>query len=213
MDRYIDRSLELCYLGYKGTKPSDEIERILTQCEELLSNIAEPRYVFRAYDRDDCPIALDSNELKAHLDGCDRVLLFAATLGSPIDATIRKASVSDMTMATLLDACANAFIERYAEDCDRELSGIFEGSYLTWRYSPGYEGFDIACQKAITELLDTNRKIGLSVSRSLMLTPLKSVTAIIGVSDKPIPKKRIGCAICNMKDSCNFRKAGTHCGL
>lgn len=213
MKRYIDRSLELCYMGYRGNEPTGEISRLLCECEELLCKIAKPRYIFKVYGKAECPLPLDSQALERHLEGCDRVILFAATLGNTIDAEIRSLSITDMTKATILDACANAFIERYGEECDAELSRLFEGSYLTWRYSPGYEGFDISNQKVLTELLDTNRKLGLSASRSLMLTPLKSVTAVIGVSKKPIPQKRRGCAVCDMRERCNFRKEGMHCGF
>lgn len=213
MKRYIDRSLELCYMGYRGNEPTGEISRLLCECEELLCKTAKPRYVFKVYDKADCPLDLSSEALKRHLEDCERVILFAATLGSGIDTMIRSLSITDMTKATLLDACANALIERYGEECDAEMSRLFEGSYLTWRYSPGYEGFDISNQKELTELLDTSRKIGLSASRSLMLTPQKSVTAVIGISDTAIPQKRRGCAVCDMRERCNFRKEGMHCGF
>ena len=40
-----------------------------------------------------------------------------------------------------------------------------------------------------------------------------SVTAIIGLSKNEISKGRRGCACCNMREVCQFRKRGDHCGF
>ena len=62
-------------------------------------------------------------------------------------------------------------------------------------------------------LLDAPRKIGLCATDSSILTPRKSVTAIIGLSNHPIEKPKKNCATCRMRDRCAFRKKEEHCGL
>ncbi len=213
MNKYIDRELTLCYLGYRGNKPSGEILPLIEDCEKILQKCASPKRAFQVYDRALCPVDTDSEKLRSHLDGCDQLILFASTLGGGVDGMIRRLSVTDMARAVILDASANAFLERYCEDCDKEISMLFEQKHLTWRYSPGYDGFSIESQRDIIKALDTPKKIGLSLSEGLMLTPQKSTTAIIGLSDNILPKKRTGCAVCNMKETCNFRKEGSHCGF
>ena len=46
-----------------------------------------------------------------------------------------------------------------------------------------------------------------------LLIPAKSVTAIAGVSDAPIPQKKRGCAVCNLRETCQYRRNGEHCGF
>ena len=60
--------------------------------------------------------------------------------------------------------------------------------------------------------LDAQRRIGLHVTNSLLLNPTKSVTAIIGLSDRPQAARIRGCAYCSMRETCALRKGGKHCG-
>ena len=83
--------------------------------------------------------------------------------------------------------------------------------FLTWRFSPGYGDYPLSLQSELLRILDAPRKIGLCTNENSILTPTKSVTAVIGVSDNPIENKRKGCASCNLKTTCKFRKAGTRC--
>ena len=62
-------------------------------------------------------------------------------------------------------------------------------------------------------MLDAPRKIGLTTGDSCLLVPSKSVTAVLGISDNPIERRKRGCAICSMKGKCRFRRNGEHCGV
>ena len=44
------------------------------------------------------------------------------------------------------------------------------------------------------------------------MNPSKSVTAIIGLSDRPQAARIRGCAYCSMRETCALRKGGKHCG-
>ena len=54
-------------------------------------------------------------------------------------------------------------------------------------------------------MLATAKQIGLSYTSGMMLSPLKSVTAVIGISEKNNYKQEDKCKICKMKN-CQFRK-------
>ncbi|WNX86547.1 hypothetical protein RWV98_09865 [Agathobaculum sp. NTUH-O15-33] len=54
-------------------------------------------------------------------------------------------------------------------------------------------------------LLDTPRQIGLTVTDSLLLAPVKSVTAVIGLSSEPQPCHKNGCEECGKKN-CEYRR-------
>ena len=62
-------------------------------------------------------------------------------------------------------------------------------------------------------LLDTARRVGIHVTPSFLMNPSKSVTAVIGLSDKPQMARIRGCAWCVMRNTCTLRKGGKSCGL
>ena len=75
-------------------------------------------------------------------------------------------------------------IEAYCDACQKELSteAAKEGLYLRSRFSPGYGDFSLDYQKELLILLDAPKRIGLTVTDSMMLTPTKSVTAVMGLT-------------------------------
>ena len=87
--------------------------------------------------------------------------------------------VSDRTLAICLDAAATAAIESSLDDLEKTLDGK-----LTSRFSCGYGDLPIQTQKEICQVLDTQRKIGVFVNETFMMSPQKSVTAIIGIKDE-----------------------------
>ena len=59
--------------------------------------------------------------------------------------------------------------------------------------------------RSVEEMLDTAKKIGLTMTESYMLTPTKSVTAVIGISDTQEKCHIKGCEACGKKD-CIYRR-------
>jgi len=53
---------------------------------------------------------------------------------------------------------------------------------LTSRFSPGYRDLPLTLQREIFTLLEPSRRIGLSLNASLLMSPSKSVTAIVGIT-------------------------------
>ena len=62
-------------------------------------------------------------------------------------------------------------------------------------------------------LLDAPRRVGLCATDSDLLTPRKSVTAILGVAQGALEQKKRSCLGCPAQGSCQYRKAGGHCGI
>jgi hypothetical protein len=113
-----------------------------------------------------------------------------------------------MVYALVLDSCATAFIESVCDNLQDDLTTTYAGQnkYLTRRHSPGYGNLQLSSQPQLLSLLDAGRKIGLSVTRNFLLTPTKSVTAVIGVSDFHRKIEPVSCNICEMRGKCNFRR-------
>lgn len=210
-----DRSEALRYLGYRGTEPDAAVEESLVRCAEGLQDVIQPQSVFRRFPLrhpaenmlDVAGVAIHSNHLARNLKDCTDVYMMAATLGIGADRLIARASAVRMSDAVIYQAVAAAMIEAYCEEVNdilRREAGNY-GLYCRPRFSPGYGDFDIGHQRDLSRLLDTPRKIGLTVTESCLLAPIKSVTAVIGLSATPQPCHRKGCEECGKTD-CAFRR-------
>lgn len=219
----IDRDEAFRYMGLKGNTPPENISRIADECEELLMKSVTPAYVWKMYDisHTDGGIAVSGTELllkgrdiSEHLKDCHKCILMCATLSAGADRMIKSCEVTGMEKAVIADCLASAAAEQICNTAEAEIQQTLSdcGYYYTWRFSPGYGDLPIDIQPCFLKALDAQKRIGVTVTESYILIPRKSVTAIIGISDKNIPKGKRGCTSCNMKDRCKFRKNGTHCG-
>ena len=130
---------------------------------------------------------------------CEKV--FRAVNGRPFaDQETRK-----MVYGEMLDSQGRVI--------DQGLAVRFPGLYLTDRFSPGYGDLPLSLQPGICAVLDAERRVGIHVTPSFLMNPSKSVTAVIGLSDKPQMARIRGCAWCAMRETCTLRKGGKTCGL
>ncbi len=208
----LDRAEAVRYLGGAGVEMNDDMRRLMDVCEKQLLSAARPKYLYRITDLPNAELTA-GEDIVRHLQGCTRAAVICATLGAEVDRLIRVAQVRDMAQAVVLDAMASVAVEQVCRRLDVLLAQRFPGSFFTFRFSPGYGDYPITLQKAFLRFLDAPRKIGLSVSKSSLLIPAKSVTAVAGISDRPLPPKRRGCAICDLRGSCQYRRNGEHCGF
>lgn len=202
------------YLGYRGAEPGREVQALVEECAALLRAAATPRSVNRRFpvrmDRGCAligPMEVRSAGLCKNLDRCREAYLFAATLGAPVDSLIRREGVRSVARAAVLQAAAAAMIEAYCDERQEELgeSARREGLFLRPRFSPGYGDFSILHQREFLGLLEAGKRIGLSMTESSMLTPTKSVTAVIGLGEEPLRCPRSGCGACAKRD-CAYRR-------
>ncbi|MBQ8175652.1 MAG: methionine synthase [Oscillospiraceae bacterium] len=216
----INRAEAFRYLGIKGAPDSATLQ-LAYECEKMLLAEMTPKFCWTYADISEhvsdkttlsgYKLALTGNDVSAHLDGCFGVVLLAATLGNGVDMLLRKTQAQDMAKAVILDAMASAAIEQVCDKAEKEISSRLENKHFTWRFSPGYGDFPIEVQKNFLSALNAQKVIGLCASSSGMLTPTKSVTAVIGVHEKSVVKQKHSCESCNMRDRCNYRKTGGTC--
>lgn len=124
--------------------------------------------------------SVKSRALAKNLDGCDKVVIFGATLGAMLDRAIAKALVSSPSEAVMLDAIGTERIEALCDAFCADFQA-FEGAELAPRFSPGYGDLDIDCQTTLFSILDCPKRIGLSLCDSMFMTPAKSVSAFVGI--------------------------------
>ena len=213
----------LRYMGCPVPLEDPGLGALFGECRCRVLEAVSPRYCLSLFDlRQEegglrlagTGFLLEGESIRRHLTGCPRAVLMAATVGSRVEGLIRRAQVSDMTRAVMLEACASAAVE---ELCDRvegmlRRSAEKEGLSLTTRFSPGYGDMPLSQQKLFVTLLDTPRKIGLTATSAFILTPRKSVTAVLGLSPGRAEPPAPACRDCPLRDDCDLRKRGLFCG-
>lgn len=210
----------LRFMGVPKEARSGEMAERAYRTFELLEGFIRPRRVWGRFSvlADDRGIRLDEAvriesgslaRLMAHSREC---WVMAVTLGPEVDRRILLAQKQDMLDGMVLDACASVRADALCDEVEGEIfRELREGEHPTMRFSPGYGDAPLTASADLIALLDATRRIGLAMTRSYMMTPIKSVTALIGISDQNEDRTR-DCSRCSAKPDCPYRKRGESCG-
>ena len=188
----IDLKQAARYFGQRG-EPDAATASLLERCAVPILAAAAPHAVWLESDVDSLAEAglLQGEDVYRHLPGCDR----------------------DIAAGVASDALGSALAEQMADAAEAELrnAAAGQGRYLTGRYSPGYGDWPITVQPLVAAALDTARRAGLCVTDTNLMTPRKSVTALLGVSEHPVKGHLAGCGHCVLRTRCEYRKRGITC--
>lgn len=111
------------------------------------------------------------------------VVYLCGTLGLEFDLWQRHRSAVSAADAYLSQQIGLEAIEQEMDRLEEEARQAIEkdGKHLRPRWSPGYGNRPLELSREILEKLDATRRIGVSLTDSLLLVPSKSVTAICEV--------------------------------
>ena len=162
-----------------------------------------------------CDLILDGDSIAEHLRGACKVALMVCTLGAVSEREMRKHEAISVADGVMFGACCSALVEA-AANITEDLIVRFAhdmGLRTNWRFSPGYGDLALSAQPAFLKALDASRRLGIAVTSTNMLVPVKSVTAVLGLFDEPDNGggARDACAICRLRDGCELRKRGVTC--
>ena len=176
-----------------GSQPDDLVE-LVEKTFEKLEKFINPRCVFGRFFIEkfsDGILEIEgakifSKDIARLTSRSNECYLLAATLGYEVDRQILIAQQKNMLDGLALDACASVMIDEFIDEfIKNEIKpGLNENEFLTSRFSPGYGDLKMNFIEDIIAILNATKRIGLSVTNSLMMTPIKSVTAIIGLCRK-----------------------------
>lgn len=195
----------------------EQSEKQMHDAMMKIEQLAKHQYHFIVMDKEDELIqqmCSQSQSLAKHLKTCQHVILMAVSIGLEVDRYLKIMQKRDMGMALWLNAAANAYVEALCDEINEQLKQKYkqQSQYLTDRFSCGYGDLSLTFQRAIIERLDAQKKMGLYVNETMMLHPLKSVSALIGISDEPQCAFIRGCRYCDRNGKCEFQKGGMLCG-
>ena len=179
----INRNEIMRYCGGSFPEWDQLTKQLLSELSNELCYSVCYRLVDVIHQKDGCLdlgfFKTDSSDLKRNLKKSEKAVIFAATVGLGVERAINKYSVLSPTCALIADAIGTERIEALADALCERLKAHYGN--LCPRFSPGYGDLPLALQRDIFSALDCHKSIGLSLNESLMMSPQKSVTAIVGI--------------------------------
>ncbi|MDD6024934.1 MAG: vitamin B12 dependent-methionine synthase activation domain-containing protein [Oscillospiraceae bacterium] len=214
----INKREVLLYLGYRGGEIPADIAEAIDRCSQILLETARPRIVYRQFSLledgtlQGTEFRPEGEDVRQLLKDCKQVVLFGATLGAEVEALLLRQQVKNMAEALILDCCGSSAIENVCDNFCTDLQEKVHPLYLTDRFSPGYGDLPFSQQGDFCRILDMSRRIGVSLSPGGLMIPQKSVTALVGIADRPQNRRFRGCAYCSSFETCTYRKERRTCG-
>jgi hypothetical protein len=187
-----------------GTKPNDELEKLALEARAIAK--PEGLYGLAFVDsEDDTAVVVDgitfrSRVLRVNLDHQHRVFPYLVTGGVELDAW------AQTHQGILQSYLAGAIAEQAVEVADEAIE-----EHIQERYHPGtlsvmnpgsLSDWPIVEQKPLFDLLgDTQERIGVELTESMMMIPVKSVSGIRFASDRSF----VSCQLCP-RENCLSRR-------
>lgn len=169
---------------------SAEVEALLEKCiaestKALSYKVCFAHFPVNIYGEEiDLGFArVKSAALCKNLASCRYAAVFAATVGLGIDRLAMRYARTSPAKALMFDAIGSERVEALCDAFNAEIKAeaASEGGFTRPRFSPGYGDLPLALQKEIFRVLSPEKYIGASLRESLIISPAKSVTAIIGI--------------------------------
>lgn len=184
------------------------IENLIAESLKEALSLISYKICYRILDLDgDKNSNFGSNEKLAtelrkleYFNNIDKVVVFGATIGLDMDRLIAKYGKVQPSKALIMQAIGAERIESLCDAFEDELKDVKAKK----RVSPGYGKFDLKFQNDIFSFLDLSKNIGIYLNESLLMSPSKSVTAVIPLGCKK-DDIQSGCTNCNKLD-CEYRR-------
>ena len=178
------------------------IDECISEALPLITYKVCYRYTDVTWDGDQPVLPFDtygSKNLAHVMRDCTEAVMFAATIGVGIDRLIAKYNRISPSKALIMQALGAERVEALCDLFNAEIAaeagdvapvaGTADSAgddasgtmSLRPRFSPGYGDLPLAVQREFMTLLDCAHLIGINLNESLLMSPSKSVTAIIGI--------------------------------
>lgn len=192
----INRTSVLSLLGYKRgkTKLSAPAGRVLEAAFNRAEGLIHPQGVYlinRIKEKFNetitffnSPVLLRGKSISRLLSPSSAAALMAVNIGLKLEETIaQETQAGNLEEALALDVIGSEAAEAAAEALNVHLISLArqEKLLLTRRYSPGYGDFSLDNQSQLFHALSL-KDLGISIDENFVLSPKKTITAVIGVN-------------------------------
>lgn len=213
MSNYDPNDIDYCdVLRYSGSHFNlSEISELLDDIKQEMFQLVNPKTIFREddiiikngyYYIPASDLLLKSNDINKKFINVTKILTLAGTLGILIDEKISFYRQIDPVRALLLDTMSNVYIENILDKFEYELREKYSEYYFTMRYSCGYGDLALQMQSQVVASVRADELLGISVNKNFFMTPIKSVTAFIGLSNSQQIADKNPCLDCSLKGKC-----------
>jgi len=146
--------------------------------------------------------------LALFLKGAREARIFLVTIGDGIEhAATSLMHKGEHLHGYILDRIGSLAVESAAENMENLLRKKYEakGKSVSIRVSPGYCDWPVEEQEALERAIDFSR-IGVSLTKSCMMVPKKSISGMVGIGPKGhFVKAGSPCSLCKTS-SCSYRR-------
>lgn len=176
------------YAGYIGE--NEAVDALIKECIREIGGALSYKACYSVFPIKISANAIDlgfttvvSGDLAKCLSDCEKIIVFASSVGLGADRLIKKYSAVSPAKALVMNALCTERIESLCDAFCDEMREEFSknGSTLTPRFSPGYGDLSLDLQTDLIRITEAQKHIGITLSENLIMIPTKSVTAIIGI--------------------------------
>lgn len=185
------------YLGCNAGSIDTVTDRAVTAAIADMTKLANFKFrICSIADLDEQPAFLKKENYNIIRSYIPEALLFAGTLGMCVDRKIRSLLPVNLSEAVILNAAANAFLDKKVEDCLASDQTLF---------CPGYSGTDQSDILPILDIVEAKKYAGIFTSESGVMIPEKSMTGLI------LHNYTFTCRGCIIKSKCEYLKQNKTC--
>jgi len=157
------------------------------RCMERLMTVMDCRYAYVKVPVDvsaDGVCCFDFSEVRSRdlgkaLCGCREAYLLGVTLGVGVDRLLCRLNLLSQAEHFITDALASAAAEALCDQVNALLRQ--DSETLRPRFSPGYGDLPLSFQEPLLGRLQGIHTLGIVLNGAYLMTPVKSITAIVGV--------------------------------
>jgi hypothetical protein len=193
-----------------GRDVSSEIDELCTRAIELLLEIAEPNGILREISaREFAGVYAGQGENEPQtpvgdvFPRAESLALFVVTIGPRATREItERFAANDLALGAMLDSAASAAADKLAAVAERRFAeslakrGEMSTGGRVLGYSPGYCGWHISGQRKLFDFLKPEQ-IGVTLTDSFLMQPLKSVSGVLIAAPKEIHNIRATYQFCS----------------
>ena len=139
------------------------------------------------------------------LGRASRVIVAVCTVGERLSRYASEVGRTDPVRSMALDGLASAAAQELAESaCQRfEALASRDGLVAGFPLNPGMVGWTLSSGQAQIFSLVSAQAIGVELTVSGLMTPVKSLSFVLGFGDEADPTS-CSCDYCTMRDTCRF---------
>lgn len=157
--------------------------KIATLLSELLARVQEQKLLEPAIAWETFETVEISQLLPSRLSSARKLAVSVCTIGAKLERAVSSYfSKSEPLRGLLLDGIGNAALDIVVRGACRLIrdEASLQGYGITNPISPGIPGFSLSDQQALLKLLPVE-KVGVSITASGMMAPLKSISMAMGL--------------------------------